>query len=156
MSRTQQKLQAMSAQELLIQEKKRMIEEKMRLDNAKKSHNDCKLSIYSKKKLMHSYEIFLATNQHNSNNIFKNDGSFLEQFQKTQGQLSTLTNQNNDTRQVRLQNAQIVIYVTNILVIILWNGISSNKFFTTIWTTLVSFNLPTTTVSHASFTIQSM
>jgi len=49
MSRTQQKLQAMSAQELLIQEKKRMIEEKMRLDNVKKSHNDCKLSIYSKK-----------------------------------------------------------------------------------------------------------
>jgi len=42
MSRTQQKLQAMSAQELLIQEKKRMIEEKMRLDNSKKSHNDCK------------------------------------------------------------------------------------------------------------------
>ncbi len=42
MSRTQQKLQAMSAQELLIQEKKRMIEEKMRLDNSKKIHNDCK------------------------------------------------------------------------------------------------------------------
>ena len=42
MSRTQQKLQAMSAQELLIQEKKRKIEEKMRLDNAKKSHTDCK------------------------------------------------------------------------------------------------------------------
>jgi hypothetical protein len=38
MSRTQQKLQAMSAQERLIQEKKRMIEEKLRLDNAKKNH----------------------------------------------------------------------------------------------------------------------
>ena len=37
MSRTQQKLQAMSAQERLIQEKKRMIEEKLRLDNTKKS-----------------------------------------------------------------------------------------------------------------------
>ena len=42
MSRTQQKLQAMSAQELLIQEKKRKIEEKMRLDNAKKTHTDSK------------------------------------------------------------------------------------------------------------------
>lgn len=40
MSRTQQKLQAMSAQESLIQEKKRMIEEKMRLENAKKKHLD--------------------------------------------------------------------------------------------------------------------
>jgi hypothetical protein len=49
MSRTQQKLQAMSAQELLIQEKKRKIEEKMRLDNAKKNHTDSKLNIYSKK-----------------------------------------------------------------------------------------------------------
>lgn len=38
MSRTQLKLQAMSAQERLIQEKKRMIEEKLRLDNTKKSH----------------------------------------------------------------------------------------------------------------------
>jgi hypothetical protein len=51
MSRTQQKLQAMSAQELLIQEKKRMIEEKMRSDNAKKSRNDSKLLIYLKTKL---------------------------------------------------------------------------------------------------------
>jgi hypothetical protein len=51
MSRTQQKLQAMSAQELLIQEKKRMIEEKMRSDNAKKSRNDSKLPIYLKTKL---------------------------------------------------------------------------------------------------------
>ncbi len=47
MSRTQQKLQAMSAQESLIQEKKRKIEEKMRLDNAKKSHIDSKLINYS-------------------------------------------------------------------------------------------------------------
>lgn len=39
MSRTQQKLQAMSAQERLIQEKKRLIEEKLRLDNAKKYPN---------------------------------------------------------------------------------------------------------------------
>ena len=39
MSRTQLKLQAMSAQERLIQEKKRMIEEKLRLDNAKKNTN---------------------------------------------------------------------------------------------------------------------
>jgi hypothetical protein len=38
MSRTQQKLQAMSAQERLIQEKKRLIEEKMRQENANK-HN---------------------------------------------------------------------------------------------------------------------
>jgi len=67
MSRTQQKLQAMSAQELLIQEKKRMIEEKMRLDNSKKSHNDCKWTIYSKI-LIYSDEIFLATNQNNLNN----------------------------------------------------------------------------------------
>jgi len=51
MSRTQQKLQAMSAQELLIQEKKRMIEEKMRSDNAKKSRHDSKLPIYLKIKL---------------------------------------------------------------------------------------------------------
>jgi len=51
MSRTQQKLQAMSAQELLIQEKKRMIEEKMRSDNAKKSRNDSKLPIDLKPKL---------------------------------------------------------------------------------------------------------
>ncbi len=51
MSRTQQKLQAMSAQELLIQEKKRMIEEKMRSDNAKKSRNDCKLPNDLKTKL---------------------------------------------------------------------------------------------------------
>ncbi len=55
MSRTQQKLQAMSAQESLIQEKKRKIEEKMRLDNAKKSHTDSKLTNHS-----NSYnEIFL-------------------------------------------------------------------------------------------------
>jgi len=67
MSRTQQKLQAMSAQELLIQEKKRIIEEKMRLDNSKKIHNDCKLTIYSKKSI-YSNEIFLATNQNNLNN----------------------------------------------------------------------------------------
>ena len=46
MSRTQQKLQAMSAQESLIQEKKRMIEEKMRLDNTKKTTTDRKLNIY--------------------------------------------------------------------------------------------------------------
>lgn len=48
MSRTQQKLQAMSAQELLIQEKKRMIEEKLRLENSKKSKTDCKLIALSK------------------------------------------------------------------------------------------------------------
>ena len=70
MSRTQQKLQAMSAQEMLIQEKKRMIEEKMRLENAKKQHLDT-----------------------NGNNAFKNDGSFLQQFQKTQGQLTTQTHE---------------------------------------------------------------
>jgi hypothetical protein len=64
MSRTQQKLQAMSAQELLIQEKKRMIEEKMRLDNTKKSQNDCKLTIYLRKK-NEFMKFFLATNQHN-------------------------------------------------------------------------------------------
>ncbi|CAF3560876.1 unnamed protein product [Rotaria socialis] len=70
MSRTQQKLQAMSAQELLIQEKKRIIEEKLRLDNAKKTNpND-------------------SVPQNTINNT--NDGSFLEQFRKTQGQPSTL------------------------------------------------------------------
>lgn len=68
MSRTQQKLQAMSAQELLIQEKKRMIEEKMRLDNAKKSHPDCKF-IFSPQKLQFNLiKYFLATNQHHLNN----------------------------------------------------------------------------------------
>ena len=36
MSRTQKKLQAMSAQERLIQEKKRMIEEKMRAESSNK------------------------------------------------------------------------------------------------------------------------
>lgn len=45
MSRTQRKLQAMSAQEMLIQEKKRKIEEKLRVDNAKKIHVDSKLMI---------------------------------------------------------------------------------------------------------------
>jgi hypothetical protein len=59
MSRTQQKLQAMSAQELLIQEKKRMIEEKMRLDNTKKVNNDCKLTIHLKTKLTLKQNPFL-------------------------------------------------------------------------------------------------
>ena len=45
MSRTQRKLQAMSAQEMLIQEKKRKIEEKLRVDGAKKIHVDSKLMI---------------------------------------------------------------------------------------------------------------
>lgn len=60
MSRTQQKLQAMSAQELLIQEKKRMIEEKIRLDNAKKSHTDCKLFIYLSQKTK-LYDTFFSS-----------------------------------------------------------------------------------------------
>lgn len=66
MSRTQQKLQAMSAQELLIQEKKRMIEEKMRLDNTKKSHNDRKLIVYLKRS-PNFYELYLAVTQHHVN-----------------------------------------------------------------------------------------
>jgi hypothetical protein len=85
MSRTQQKLQAMSAQELLIQEKKRKIEEKMRLDNAKKSHIDTS----NPPNLNHSFD-----HQPIRNNMFKNDGSFLEQFQKSQGQLSNHYNDN--------------------------------------------------------------
>ncbi|CAF4059876.1 unnamed protein product [Rotaria sp. Silwood2] len=95
MSRTQQKLQAMSAQELLIQEKKRMIEEKMRFDNTKKNNND---SVHQNNVNNNS------EHQSAGNNIFKNDGSFLEQFRKTQGQSSILTsseitNQNNNIQQ---------------------------------------------------------
>lgn len=60
MSRTQQKLQAMSAQELLIQEKKRKIEEKMRLDSAKKSHTDSKWNEWIIS--YHSMSIFLLAN----------------------------------------------------------------------------------------------
>jgi hypothetical protein len=68
MSRTQQKLQAMSAQESLIQEKKRKIEEKMRLDNAKKNRPDCKF-IFSPKNLQFNLiKYFLATNQQHLNN----------------------------------------------------------------------------------------
>lgn len=69
MSRTQQKLQAMSAQELLIQEKKRMIEEKLRLNNAKKDNPT------ERKQIVHipyltnsSYKFILATQQSSSNN----------------------------------------------------------------------------------------
>ncbi|CAF0844459.1 unnamed protein product [Rotaria sordida] len=95
MSRTQQKLQAMSAQELLIQEKKRMIEEKMRLDNTKKNNNDS----VQKNNVNNNSEHQLA-----GNNIFKNDGSFLEQFRKSQDQSSMLTsseitNPNNNIQQ---------------------------------------------------------
>ncbi|CAF1053200.1 unnamed protein product [Adineta steineri] len=90
MSRTQQKLQAMSAQELLIQEKKRLIEEKMRLDNAKKSRHEPT----NPPNVNNNFE----KPQTVGNNMFKNDGSFLEQFQKSQGQ-SSVTSQNTDIRQ---------------------------------------------------------
>ncbi|CAF0767479.1 unnamed protein product [Adineta steineri] len=90
MSRTQQKLQAMSAQELLIQEKKRLIEEKMRLDNAKKSRHEPN----NPPNVNNNFE----KPQTVGNNMFKNDGSFLEQFQKSQGQ-SSVTSQNTDIRQ---------------------------------------------------------
>ena len=45
MSRTQQKLQAMTAQELLIQDKKRMIEEKLRSSNGTKPAPERKLTL---------------------------------------------------------------------------------------------------------------
>lgn len=45
MSRTQQKLEAMSAQERMIQEKKRQIEERMRAENTMKQVNDSMLSM---------------------------------------------------------------------------------------------------------------
>ncbi|CAF1250727.1 unnamed protein product [Adineta ricciae] len=93
MSRTQRKLQAMSAQEMLIQEKKRKIEEKLRVDGAKKIHVDNNSQ----------QQVNNDSMQHQlaRGNIFKNDGSFLEQFQKSQGQLSS-TIINNDTQQSSL------------------------------------------------------
>ncbi|CAF0746907.1 unnamed protein product [Rotaria sp. Silwood1] len=103
MSRTQQKLQAMSAQELLIQEKKRLIEEKLRLDNTKKNNNDS----------VHQNNVNNNSSEHQSvgNNIFKNDGSFLEQFRKFQGQSSILTspeitNQNNNIQQLSSRESE--------------------------------------------------
>ncbi|CAF2083505.1 unnamed protein product [Rotaria magnacalcarata] len=96
MSRTQQKLQAMSAQELLIQEKKRIIEEKLRLDNTKKSNpNDS---------VPQNNINNIVEHQTMGNNAFRNDGPFLEQFRKAQGQPSTLIpsdakNLNSNTQQ---------------------------------------------------------